>query len=173
MSYNWGFSTYGQRDKLKKIRNGDENLYKSEIALNGKLKKDYENVGLSTAEIDNWNALVDYTWNSRKTSSGKASLPKLDTGKYSAVNKAFKEANEAITYEMDKALKSATEEEKLSMDVLSEWLANNGFSDKGYTAKTSKEELRKNYKELIDAIKKEYKSFREETRRSYFSPYLG
>ena len=174
MSYNWGFSTYGQRDKLKKIKNGDEALYNSEKALNKNFKTSYKDAGLSTADIDNWDSLIDSAWasgNVLRASSG-VSVPKY-SGKYTAVNKAFKEANNTITQERDKALKEAEEEEKLTMDVLSEWLANNGFSDKGYTAKTSKEELRKNYKELIDTIKKEYKSLREETRRSYFSPFLG
>ena len=175
MSYNWGFSTYGQRDKLKKIKNGDEALYNSEKALNKNFKTSYMDAGLSTADIDNWDSLIDSAWasgNTARTATAKVSLPKVG-GKYDAVNAAFKKANDAITYERNKALENAREEEELSFNALSEWLANNGFSDKGYTAKTSKEELRKNYKELIDTIKKEYKNLREETRRSYFSPYLG
>ena len=172
MSYNWGFSTYGQREKLKKIKGGDADLYNSEKELNEKSRQSYREVGLSTADIDNWDMLIDNAWNTRDTGSSRALLPKIDNSRLAAVNAAFQKADNLIKQERKQALEDAESEAETAYSQLSEWLANNGFSDEGYTAKTSKKELEESYKKLISDIKREFSNLRKETKDKYFSAYL-
>lgn len=172
MAYNWKYGTIGQRDRLKMIRNGDAGVYNSEKERNKELRAEWVAQGVSTKDIDDWDATIDDAYADAVAKQNKSVRVNYQSPSLSAVNNAYTKAMKVLKEEKAEALKNADEQAESARENLSEWLINNGFSDEGSTAKKEREELEKSIADLIEQVKTQYKARSEQTRRDYFSPFL-
>ena len=170
MANNWKYASLGERERLKKISEGDKDVYSTEKARNKELKRLQTELGLSTAKTDNWESKIDSAY---KSAIGAQLVPNFTaTSKnYSSIKKALDGYNNEMSYltgERNSSLGDARDSAKSSYRALSEWLANNGFSNEGYTAKKEKDELMQGLKELLGRINREYRYQAFNTQERYF-----
>lgn len=171
MANTWQYGIFGQRERLDLIRKGNKSVYDNEKERNKKLKKYRSELGLSTTDVDDWEATIDNAYSNSKKQEKSTSLPTY-SGKYAEVNKAFADAHKAIKEERDESLAAVEEEAKSTLEYLEEWLANNGYSADGKTASREKARLNDEAEKLMEEIKKQYRTDLDKARKSYFSSFL-
>ena len=172
MAYNWKYATLSDRERMKRIRNGDTDVYNAEKEMNKIMRQNRSEAGLSTDYVDGWDKAIDDAYADAVAKQSGSVRVNYQSPSLSAVNNAYTKAMKALREEKAEALKDATEQAESARENLSEWLVNNGFSDEGSTAKKEREELEKSIAELIEKIKTQYKARSEQTRHNYFSPFL-
>lgn len=172
MANNWKYATLSDRERMKMIRNGNTDVYEAEKVNNKKLKKDQQALGLSTAYVDSWDKAIDDAYLKAMTKKDESVRVKYSSPAISAANSAYSKAMKALREEKATALNDANEQAEDARENLSEWLANNGFSNEGSTAKKEREELEKGIADLIEQVKAQYRARAKQTRSDYFSPFL-
>ncbi|MBR2021442.1 MAG: hypothetical protein IJ939_03310 [Clostridia bacterium] len=173
MANNWKYATLSDRERLKMIRNGDTDVYNAEMEMSRILRKNRNEAGLSTDYIDSWENAVRDAYAGALAKQNESTRIKYHSPAISAANSAYTKAMKILREEKAEAIKDATEQAESARDNLSEWLANNGFSDEGSTAKKEREELEKSIADLLEQVKAQYRAKAEKTRRDYFSPFLS
>lgn len=168
MSNNYKYSTLGERDRIARIRAGDEDVYNSEKKLNQNLRKARVEAGLPTNDIDDWDTKIDYAHNTALKKQENASRVKYGSSSLTAANGVAKNAFRELKKQRDESVESVKEDAKISLEVLGEWLAANGYSKDGSLAKKSRKEIEDALKEALETISKNYKdefsSIRERLR---------
>ncbi|MBQ7399093.1 MAG: hypothetical protein IJW06_01350 [Clostridia bacterium] len=173
MTNNWKYASLGQRERLKMIRGGDEDVYNTEKERNNYLRKLQAELGVPTTDIDDWDATIDNAYsNATLQKADKSGLPKISSGKYNKVNKAYSDYMKALNAQKKEELEEATAESESAYEYLVEWLANNGFSAEGMTAKQEKKALEESVAKFIEQIKEKYKEYASDAKESLFGPYL-
>lgn len=176
MANNWKYASLGQRDRLKMIRSGDADVYNSEKERNNELRKLQTELGVSTAEVDQWDALIDYTYANANTSSSasdkEVKRSKSQSAAISAANQAFSKQMQLIKDEKNQNLEEAKDEAEKSYNYLVEWLANNGYSDEGKTSKEEKAALKESISKLLKQINEQYETQVNKAKDSIFGPFL-
>ena len=165
---NWKYASLGERDRLKLIRDGNEDVYKTEKKQNSAIKKAWENVGLDTAKIDNWDKMIDDAFESSKKSA-KNDLPKFMSTRASnatnELNRQMKQLkNQAFTEAEDAVEKAAND-----MEYIKEWLAGHGYSSLGSTAQKKKKEISDELSDVLDEISREFAKKSESARATYLA----
>ena len=170
MSYNYKYSTFGERERIARIRGGDEDVYKTEKALNARLKRDRIEAGLPTYDIDDWDAKVDSARNTALKKAKNDLKVKYGSASLVDINNAARQSFKDLRKQRDESVESVKEDAKISLEVLGEWLAANGYSKNGSLATKSKKEIEDALKEALETISQNYKgevSAIRERLRSY------
>ena len=173
MANNWKYATLSDRERMKRIRNGDTDVYNAEKEMNKIMRQNRSEAGLSTDYVDGWDKAIDDAYADAVAKQNESTRIKYHRPAISAANSAYTKAMKALREEKAEALKNADEQAESARDNLYEWLANNGFSDEGSTAKKEREELEKSIADLLEQVKAQYRAKAEKTRRDYFSPFLS
>lgn len=165
MKNNWKYSTLSSAEKLKRIENGDSDLYKTEMDGVNKYISLLSEVGADDGEAVSYkNKLTAASKNAAGNAAEKsdAVFPKYAGGKnYRLINSAYESLMEKMASYYEKL--SALEEERETVNgYLSEWLANNGYSRDGNMAKNTldvkNEEFDMREKELNESHEKSVKT---------------
>lgn len=173
MAYNWKYATLSDRERMKRIRNGDTDVYNAEKEMNKIMRQNRSEAGLSTDYVDGWDKAIDDAYAGALAKQNESTKIKYHSPAISAANSAYTKAMKALREEKAEAIKDATEQAESARENLSEWLSNNGFSDEGSTAKKEREELEKSIADLLEQVKAQYRAKAEKTRKDYFSPFLS
>ena len=158
MSNNYKYSTLNDRQRMARIRGGDEDVYNAEKALNARLKKDRIAVGLSTSDIDKWDTAIDSAYNASVKSAKKASVEKYANPYISDINNAAIQSFKELRKQRDESIENVQKEAEAALEFFGEWLAVNGYSKDGSLAKKTKKEIEDALKDAIETIGKNYKN---------------
>lgn len=154
MSNNWGYSSLGQRDRLDLIRKGNTDVYNYEKNKNAGYRKSLVDAGLSTTDVDNWDATIDNAFGKATSKVDRSGLPKFSSaGKNSELTAALISLKRKRDADIEETNKNAESARK----YLEEWLVNNGYSDDGKLATESKKELEDSVAKKLKNIKTDYK----------------
>lgn len=166
----WKYASVPQRERLSMIRGGNTDVYNAEKRRNNSLKILRESLGLSTQNVDDWNKTVDNAYSlSQEKTQDKSGLPKFTGGKYARINKALSESVNNLRQQRDEGIKDVTADAESTLGYIGEWLANNGYSEKGYLATASKKEINDALEAAIESIIKDYEDGIQSTRSKYRS----
>jgi len=150
-----------EKDRLKMIAGGDDDVYNNEVERNKYYTDAKKQVGLETSALDNWRVLLDQAKASRDSENPyKATkipeAPVYAGGKQNDILNDFysymRNLKELVASEKSKALESA----ETASGALNEWLANNGISPDGTTAAKKKKEIDDELDETLKALIKSY-----------------
>ena len=159
MSKDWEYASLGSSERLDLIRKGNEDVYASEKNRNSALKELKMSLGMSTNDIDSWDAMVDDARN--KYISGKLitdrDISALSGSSAKSATHLLNNQLDAIDAELSvkksKAFKSAKDE----LEGVAEWLASNGYSVKSNTAKKAKKEIEDELATELSLLETEYR----------------
>ena len=166
----WKYASVPQRERLDMIRSGNADVYNAEKRRNNSLKILRESLGLSTQNVDDWNKTVDNAYSlSQQKAQDKSGLPKFTGGKYAEINKAFSESIKNVRQQKDESIKDVTEDAESTLRYIGEWLANNGYSEKGYLATATKKEINDALEAALEGIIKDYEDSISSTRSRFRS----
>ena len=168
MSNNWKYSSLGQRERLSLIRGGDADVYNTEKMRNSSLIKERSALGLSTKEIDEWEATIDNAF-SLSQKQDKSGTPKFMSTKNDRVANAYNSYMRELRSEIERQTNEAFESAIKNSQYLAEFLANNGYSSKGTTAIEGTRKIDEQLSEVLSNIKKYYKAQSESARSRMFS----
>ena len=169
MSYNYKYSTLGQRERLKRIRNGDSDVYQAEKELNGKQRRALAEAGVSTADIDEWDATIDNAYKSSGEKAKNAAIPKFGSSRLGAINKALSTSIKDLKKQKNESIESAKTEAEDALEFIEEWLAANGYYKDGNLATKSKKEIEDALEAALESIKRDYDKKLGNTRSKYLS----
>ena len=165
MSNNYRYSTLGERERIKRIREGDEDIYNSEKVLNQNLRRARVEAGLLTNDIDDWDTKIDYAHNTALKNAKNSSAVKFGKSSLVDINNAAIQAYREAKNQRDESVESAKKDAEISLEILGEWLAANGYSKDGNFATKSKKEIEDALKEVLEIINKKYKDEIAATRK--------
>lgn len=170
MQNKFKYSTYTQRERLGMIRDGNEDVYNYEKQRNKELQALRRDLGLSTQDVDDWNKTIDNAYSmSQKKTQDKSGLPKFTGGKYAEINKAFSESIKNLRQQKDESIKNVTDDAESTLRYISEWLANNGYSEKGQLVTATKKEINDAFEAALKGILKDYEEGIQSTRSRFRS----
>lgn len=166
------YGSVPQRERLSMIRSGNTDVYNSEIQGIGELRKQYELLGLSTTDIDDWEKTVNNAYSVSATnakSEALSGIPKYRGGKYAQINSALNKSLGDLKANRDESIKTARSDAESTLKYVGEWLANNGYSDKGYLSAETRKKVEDALKKVLENIDEQYKRDVNSTRSSYRS----
>ena len=166
------YSTLNDRQKLGMIKEGDVDVYNTEKQLNAKNRKSFQDAGVSTQAIDNWDAAIDRAYLSAVEKAKKKAesvIPRYEPDKYSDINSEMNKTLRSMRKQKEEDTESAKENAKKALAYLEEWLSYNGYSDKGQLSRTSKKQIDDSLKEILESIENDYKDNVKNTLSSYSS----
>ena len=151
MKNKWTYSTLSEAEKLKMISEGNKDLYKTEMEN----AKAYLNLlaseNLETKGAKNYiRSLKDAVSASKKSTSSSKNWYTQDF--IDEFNNNFKNLEKQYT----DTISELEKEQKKTVDYLSEWLVNNGYSLDGNYGAGRLGEVKSAYSKEIDRLKKEY-----------------
>lgn len=169
MGNTWKYSSLGQRDRFKMIKDGNADVYNSEKELNNGLKKLRQSLGLSTDEIDRWDNEIDSAYKASQDKVRRANTPKFGSSRLASLNKELGKSIKDLQYQRDESIENVNAEAESSLAVLEEWLAANGYFKGGNLATKSKKEIEDALASAIASIRKDYETKLGNTRSKYLS----
>lgn len=149
MANKWKYSTLPASERLEKIRNGDKDVYNSEIERSLDVIKQREEAGLDVTEQKNWMNRLDYNYGQSKKQKQRNKPISISYKKIAAQEKA----NE-LTKDYYAKVKATEDEE----NYLKEWLLNNGIDENSKAGMEYLEEFRVEARERIDKYLNQYKN---------------
>ncbi len=158
MANKWKYSTLPASERIERIRNGDEDVYNSEIERSNDVIKQRQQAGLDVSEQNKWIENLNYNYGLSKAEK------KSTRNKPISINSNEVYAAQKVTelFEDYCAKVKQTEDEE---GHLKEWLLNNGIDEKskvgkeyldGYRAE-AKNKINKHYNEYINSVDKLFK----------------
>lgn len=175
MKNNWRYASLGQRERLSLIKNGNSDVYNTEKARNAELRRLRSDLGLSTEDVDDWDNIIDganAAANDRR-SVKNSRLPRFMNDKSSKAtnefNKTLKGLKSDYIHDTSEALDKADDE----LSYLSEWLANNGYSDKGSKSEKDKKEINDELEYILDVLKREFTAKVDNAKEKYLNQLRG
>lgn len=173
MATKWKYASLSADERIERIRNGDKDVYTSEMARSADVVKARNELGLDTSEQKAWIDQISYNYNlsnaekmgisaDRVNKTGYADM--LLTGENTASGKSdgghgiVNRARGFSTKELAKTLKEKTAETEKSREILAEWLLNNGIDAQSEEGKRFIEQNERELAEKLAAYQKEYRA---------------
>ena len=155
---NWKYSTLTERERLKLIRSGNDDVYNAEKEKNKTLRQQQNELGIDTTKLDLWDDAIDTAYNNIKNPRKvNKNLPKFmspsKSRPYVKLNRAIENAEKKAKQGREKAVQIAIE----STRNLEEYLANNGLSKEGSYAKKEFERISSTLYNTVKGLNDEYK----------------
>lgn len=169
MANNWKYATLGQRERLSRIREGDFDVYNTEKERNKLLKEQQSKLGINTRVVDDWDATIDNAFNKSQQAAKKKALPSYGGGKYAQINSELNSTIRKLRNERNESIEAAKSDAESALNYLTEWLANNGYSNDGKFAGESKEKLESALESVLKSIRDEYDEQVKNTRKRFLS----
>lgn len=167
MGNNWKYSSLGQRERLDLIRRGNTDVYNAEKIKNSSLRNLRAGLGLSTAEIDEWDSIVD---NAKESASApkKNNMPKFMSTKNDRVANAYNSYLRELRAEIERQTTEALETALKDSGFLAEFLANNGYSKDGTTRTEAQKKVDEELVSTLSQIRKYYNTQAENAKNRLF-----
>ena len=169
MGNTWKYSSVGQSERYKLIGDGNADVYHTEKELNNSLRSLRKSLGLSTAEVDKWDADIDKAFKASANTASRANLPKFASSRIASLNKELGKSIKDLQQQRDESIESVNAQAENSLAVLEEWLAANGYFKDGSLATRSKKEIEDALTSAIADIKKDYETKLGNTRSKFLS----
>ena len=145
------------------IKNGDNDVYRTEMARSEYLAAARREAGIDTSDIDFWQNLITQAKNSNAEKSKQykkitvsENTPRYRGGEYNNILNDFYSYMNSLKQQISEKREETIASAKAAKAELDEWLANNGFYDQGSTAQKKKGELAAEFKQSLDEIDEEY-----------------
>lgn len=169
MSNNWKYSTLGQRDKLKLIRNGNSDVYNTEKKLNANLRNVQKVLGISTEKVDNWDSIIDdaFKKSANKTNDGRSGLPKFMSGEESRLFHEYNNFMKQLKKDTERSVDTALSDAEGDNEYLDEFLSGLGYSKKGSMSRKEHDEIRDSLAQLLDSIARNYETKSKSAKEDY------
>lgn len=173
MSNTWKYSSLNQSERYKLIGNGNSDVYKSEKELNNNLKKLRESLGLSTDEVDSWDKKIDDAYrNSSKSTKSSDNLPKFLNSRENKATSGYNAYVKRLKIETEAEAENAAREAKQDSEYIAEWLASNGFSKDGNTAKREQKRISDELGAVLEKLVNSYNDKSEKARNEFMKMLL-
>lgn len=167
MGNNWKYASLGQRERLDLIRNGNTEVYNAEKIKNSSLRGLRAALGLSTAEIDEWDSIIDNAKESTQKQK-QNNLPKFMSTKNDRVANAYNSYLRELRAEIEKQTTEALETALKDSNYIAEFLANNGYSKDGTMRTEAQKKVDEELLSTLSDIRKYYNSKAESTKSKMF-----
>ena len=141
---NWEYGHLPESDRLTYIKDGDMRIYRMDTQNNARLKKAYQDAGLDTSKIDNWQSQLDTA-----RAGAVANIPKYSNN--SAYALALEDLENARKMAED-ALKSV----KNTSNAIDEDYVNRGIRLGNKEYAEQKQYLKKAFLDEIERLSKTY-----------------
>ncbi len=162
MKTNWQYSMLSSSEKLDRIRNGDMNLFNTEMTNSANYASVLRKAGADASRAyDNMINLVSAANTSARkarngTTSRNTNLPKYASGENGEqLNKAYRNLENARKKRAE-ALGELEEEREVLASYVAEWLINNGYSLDGNLGSKKLGEIQEDYETSLKEINDEY-----------------
>lgn len=162
MKTNWQYSTLSSLEKLDRIRNGDTNLFNTEMANSANYASALNKAGADASKAyENMMSLVSAANSSAKKAWSRSTahnshLPKFASGvNGEQLNKAYRNLNNARKKRAE-SLDELEEEREILASYVAEWLINNGYSLEGNFGSKKLGEIQEDYETALKEINAEY-----------------
>lgn len=171
MSNNWKYSTLGQRDKLKMIKNGNSDVYNTEKKLNSNLRNVQKVLGISTEDVDNWDSIIDdaFEKSAKKTNDNRSGLPKFMSDKESRLFHEYNNFMKQLKKDTERSVDTALSDAEKDSEYLDEFLSGLGYSKKGSMSKKEHDEIRDGLARLLDSIARNFETKSKSAKEDYLS----
>lgn len=157
----WKYATLSEKERLGKIRNGDKDVYNTEIARLDYLSDARKSLGFETKDIEDWRTLINQANSASsqkqpyKVSSSKA-LPRYYAGDTDKTVSDFYSYMSSLNKKLTNDRKTALTEAAQAKQELDEWLSSNGLSAYGGTAARKNAEIQNKLSDELDALYGKY-----------------
>lgn len=162
----WKYASLSEKERLGRIRNGDNDVYNTEIARLDYLSGARKSLGFETKDIEDWRTLVNQAKSASsekqpyKVSPSKG-LPKFYSGNTDKTIGDFYSYMSSLNKKLSDDRNAALTEAAQAKTKLDEWLSTNGLSADGGTAARKSTEIENN---LSDELEKLYKTYSENAK---------
>ena len=157
----WKYASLSEKERLGRIRNGDKDVYNTEIARLDYLSDARKSLGFETKDIEDWRTLVNQANSASsekqpyKVNSSK-SLPKFYAGDTDKTVGDFYSYMSSLNKKLTSDRKAALDEAAQARAELDEWLSSNGLSADGGTSARKKAEIENKLSDELDALYAKY-----------------
>ncbi len=184
MAAKWKYADLTADERIDRIRNGDKDVYTSEMARSADVVKARDELGLDTSEQKAWIDNISYNYNLSNAEKMGISADKVNktgyadmlltgentaSGRGSTGHGIVNRARGFSTKDLTETLKKKTAEAEKSREVLAEWLLNNGIDAESEEGKRFIEQNERELAEKLAAYQKEYLAAVKQRKKELFA----
>ncbi len=158
---NWKYATLSEKERLDMVKSGDNDVYETEMARNNYYINMRKDLGVDTSDLENWALLLNQAKASRENSYKVSKIEGTPTYYGARTNKIMnsfnsymEQLNQTLNQQKTEAIGSAA----TAIKTLKEFLANNGYSQDGTTAKKKSDAITELLENKLFSIDADYQS---------------